>query len=448
VFKHRNKIIGYLPNGCPVREIAGGSPDHVDGAPADYMSRLVREFDSHTEAMQELVERAAGDGGRLLTADEEAEVKRHEEAGKSLAPQIERWKNIQQTRTQVTRTRELLPVASGRVEFTPAAGGMSQVERTANEAAFRKVYRTAGAFLRDDALRRGRSKDAAAGERIVRALEHMLTSDTPGLLPVPFVGDLLGRISAVRPLVESSNRQPLPASGMQFKRPVITQHTEVDVQVTEKTEVASQKMTVGSLPVDLETLAGAVNMSIQEIERSDPSALDLVFQDLAAQYGKRTELRAAAMYVEGTDTSATVDDPIDETSTAEEIRQALYEASGLIYAATDGTFPNVIYASMDMWALIGRYSRAINPQDRDVLSSPDSLTLSIAGIPVVVSPALPAGTLDAARSSYFETYEQPGAPVELRALEVSVLGWEVGVYGMFAGVVTDAGAFVHLAAGS
>jgi hypothetical protein len=207
-------------------------------------------------------------------------------------------------------------------------------------------------------------------------------------------------------------------------------------------------MTVGSLPVDLETLAGAVNMSIQEIERSDPSALDLVFQDLAAQYGKRTELRAAAMYVEGTDTSETVDNPIDDTSTAEEIRQALYEASGLIYAATDGTFPNVIYASMDMWALIGRYSRAINPQDRDVLSSPDSLTLSIAGIPVVVSPALPAGTLDAARSSYFETYEQPGAPVELRALEVSVLGWEVGVYGMFAGVVTDAGAFVHLSAGS
>lgn len=415
--------------------------------PTDYLDRLVREYDSHTQAMDEIVQRCAADNDRLATPEEDAELTRHENEAKALAPQIERWKKIRETRTQVVRNREKLPAAPGPVSFVPVAGGGTQVERQANEPAFRKIYRTAGVFLRDH-IAAVKHKDTAAQERIQRALEHMLTSDTPGLLPIPFVGDLLGRITAVRPLVESSNRQPLPASGMAFKRPHITQHTEVDVQLTEKTEVASQKMVVGSLDVALETLAGAVNMSIQEIERTDPSALDLVFQDLAAQYGKRTELRAAAAYVDGTDTSATVSGPIDDTSTVEEIREALFEASGLIYAGTDGTFPNVIYASMDMWALIGKYARAINPQDRDTLGSPNSLTMSIAGIPVVVSPALPAGTLDAGRSDYFETYEQTGAPVQLRALEVSVLGWEVGVYGMFAGVVTDDAAFVHLSAGS
>jgi len=72
--------------------------------------------------------------------------------------------------------------------------------------------------------------------------------------------------------------------------------------------------------------------------------------------------------------------------------------------------------------------------------------MNASGVRVVVSPQLPAGTLVLGSSRYLLFAEQAGAPVELKALEVGILGWEVGVYGMVSAAVTQAKAFVKIAA--
>ena len=412
----------------------------------DYFDRLSGEYDDHTGAIDEIVERAA-QADRGLTAEEDAECKRHQEAAEALLPQLERWKKLRETRTQATVARANVPAAMSSVKVTERVTDKNTDDGDVDDAAvtrsLKRIYPTAGHMVHDRVIARQRG-DRAAEERIQRALALQTTEDIPGLLPTPFVGDILGRVNAVRPLINSANRVPLPASGMTWKRPKITQHTAVDIQAQEKTEVASQELVVGSIDADFVTLAGAVNISIQAMERSDPSATDLVFSDLAAQYGKRSELFAVNAFLDGTAGSETVTNPITPTSTIEEIRAALFEASGLVYSATDGGFPNVIYASMDMWAAIGQFSRRINPQDRDVNSLPTSLQQDVAGIPVVALPQAPAGTLVAGQTQYFEVAERPGSPVELRALEVGILGYELGVYGMIGALVTEEGAFVHL----
>lgn len=414
----------------------------------DYLDRLIGEYDAHLAAIDDLVTKAADDNDRPLADDEDAEVKRHQEEAEKLLPQIERYKALRETRAKGAVMRTNLPAATGPVRTTEriieTGNEPAEVDDKAVNRSLRRIHPTAGHFLHDQVVARQRG-DQGAMERIQRALALQTTAQTPGLLPTPFVGDVLGRITAVRPLINSANQVPLPASGMTWKRPKITQHTNVDIQATEKTEVASRALVVGSIDADFATLAGAVNMSIQEIERTDPSALDLVFSDLAAQYGKRSELFAVEAFVDGIAASDTVSTPITSGSTVEQIRAALYEASGEIYAATDGLMPNVIYASIDQWANIGKFARQINPQDRDVLSAPDSLQVNIAGLPVVVLPSAPTGLLVAGRSEYLEVAERPGSPVELRALEVGILGYEVGVYGMIGALVTEDGAFVKLA---
>lgn len=412
-----------------------------DGQPRDYLDQLMAEYDTHTAAIDQVVETVTREN-RQMSETEDAECQRHQQAAEALQPQIERWKNLRQTRQAVVVQREALPPAMGpQVQVIERAGGHNASDGDDDVAGLRRIHRTPGAFAAD--LIRASKGDPASRERIQRALQKVMTTDTPGLLPVPFVGDIIGRITAVRPVVESATKVALPASGMQWKRPKITAHTKVDKQTTEKTEVASQKFTVGSVDVGLVTLAGAVNMSIQEIERTDPSALDLVFGDLAAQYGRRSEQEAVAQLTAGTATSAQVD--LAAAATADDFRAALYSGAGLIYGATNGTMPNVIYASLDQWARVGGWARAINPQDRDASGQPNSLALSFAGMPVVVAPDLPEGSLLVGNTAFFEVSEQPGAPVQLRALEVGILGWEVGVYGLFAAQVTEAGAFVKLA---
>lgn len=409
-----------------------------------YRERLLADYDTHLAAIDELVTRAKEDGDRDLTADEDSESTQHQEAAEKLLPQVERWNKLEQTKASGVQLRNRLQINSGSARVESPTGKpveFDDIDPEIVKRQLRRIHSTAGHFLHDQVIARQKG-DVAAQERIQRALALQTTAQTPGLLPDPFVGDVIGRITAVRPLINNSTLVPLPASGMTWKRPKITQHTLVGVQATEKTEVASRALIVGSLDADFATLAGAVNMSIQEIERSDPSALDLVFADLAAQYGLASEQFAIAALSDGTAGSPSV--PLGPTPTADEIRGALYEASGIIYNATSGLFPNVIFAAMDQWALLGQYARAVNPQDRDVLSSPDSLQLNVAGIPVVAVPSLWAGALIVARSDYFEVAERPGSPVELRALEVGILGYEVGVYGMIGALVTEEDAFVNL----
>ena len=197
--------------------------------------------------------------------------------------------------------------------------------------------------------------DQAAIERmtpwIERAVENQITTDTPGLLPEPVIGDVLGQKTAVQPFVSSiGGAKPMGGiPGKTFSRPTITQHTLVGLQTAEKTELPSRKMVIGSIPFTKVTKGGVVDISRQDIDWTVPSAWDILLADFAAVYGEEVENEVADDAV----AKATVG-PSASANTMEGWATALYAAAAQCYGATSPRrLPNRVWMSLDVWAQAG-----------------------------------------------------------------------------------------------
>ena len=119
---------------------------------------------------------------------------------------------------------------------------------------------------------------AAAGD--------VLTTDTPGLLPVPVLGPLVQDLNFLRPVVEAVGARAYPDSGQSktFIRPTITTHTSVAAQSPELSAVSATTMVIASNSVAKTTLAGQVTLSVQDIDFTSPAAMQLILNDLMGEY--------------------------------------------------------------------------------------------------------------------------------------------------------------------
>ena len=119
---------------------------------------------------------------------------------------------------------------------------------------------------------------AAAGD--------VLTTDTPGLLPVPVLGPLVQDLNFIRPVVEALGARAYPDNGQQktFVRPTITTHTSVATQSTELSAVSATTMVIAANSVSKTTLAGQVTLSAQDISFTSPEAMSLILNDLMGEY--------------------------------------------------------------------------------------------------------------------------------------------------------------------
>src|SRR5688500_1887273 len=164
-------------------------------------------------------------------------------------------------------------------------------------------YKTAGQVIVDqlravgaentapDAEARDRLKGAevrvVGEEQQKRAVAHETTVQTPGLLPKPIVGQIVNQIDDRRPFITSIGARDLGGiPGKLFSRPIVTQHTAVGQQMTEKTELTSQQFVVGSVDFTKNTYGGALNVSYQVIDWTSPAAWDALLTDLQRIYGK------------------------------------------------------------------------------------------------------------------------------------------------------------------
>jgi hypothetical protein len=98
---------------------------------------------------------------------------------------------------------------------------------------------------------------AAAGD--------VLTTDTPGLLPVPVLGPLVQDLNFLRPAAEAVGVRAYPDSGQSktFIRPTITTHTSVASQ-SELAAASATTMVIASNSISKTTLAGQVTLSVQQ----------------------------------------------------------------------------------------------------------------------------------------------------------------------------------------
>lgn len=145
-----------------------------------------------------------------------------------------------------------------------------------------------------------------------RALADNISSDNPGFIPVVYSNDLIGVIDNSRPFLQSTTRIDMPDNGLQISYPRITQRPSVAEQETEKTEVSSRKITTDRITADVRTFAGAGDISIQLLRRSDPSFLSAYLDLLAEQYAIVTEDAAVDALLAASPTAGTgTFDPAD-----------------------------------------------------------------------------------------------------------------------------------------
>src|SRR5215207_9224040 len=318
----------------------------------------------------------------------------------------------------------------------------SQVDNGAIE------YRTAGSFMLDYyAASIGNTQARERLEIFERAAAHQKTSDNLGVIPDPVVGPVLNFVDASRPAVGFLGAQPLPSAT--WYRPKVTQRTLVGVQgsagaaADEKSELQSQKMTITRITGNAVTYGGYVNVSRQDIDFSTPQILDIITNDLAAQYAIQTEA-ALGTLIQGIANNVEVGGAAG-SETAATLSAALWTAVGNIYTAVKGIGRIALIVPPSRLGLWGQLFAPVNPQNAQStgFNAGDfgsGVIGNISGIPVICSPGYPTvvnhlGSV--VSSAAVEAYEtRIGA---LQVIEPSVLGVQIAYAGYFTPMTVESG---------
>jgi len=183
---------------------------------------------------------------------------------------------------------------------------------------------------------------AAAGD--------VLTTDTPGLLPVPVLGPVFQDLNFVRPVVTAFGARSMPNTPSKtFIRPTITTHTSAATQ-TEGSAVSATTMVIASNTVTKTTVAGQVTLTMQDMDFTDPASMNIILNDLSGEYLIKTDDIAADALVSGKTASGstwtvTAGDPTS-------LINSLYDAAREI-AEDSNYFPTHLCVSPDVWEKLG-----------------------------------------------------------------------------------------------
>lgn len=261
--------------------------------------------------------------------------------------------------------------------------------------------------------------------RMVRAaLNDITTTDVPGLVRPQYIDELLGLLRLGTPAINVFRQANLTSNPVVY--PKWTTLPVVDkVPAGEKIQIPTGDAVIGSLSLAVDTYAGGNDVSVQTIDWSSPDFIEAYFQAATEVYGRRIE--------------------------------AVFETALVTWATSLGVGPfNDLVAIIG--AMIGLVAGAGLPGSLVLLVSGDvfgSMFVELAGkgpglfgavsadFPtprVVVGPFLPAGTVIGAMSGAVVSFQNSASPVRLRAVDVNLLGVDVGVYGYFAAGVLEQGA--------
>lgn len=259
-----------------------------------------------------------------------------------------------------------------------------------------------------------------------RALVDVTTADVPGLVPPIWLRDIADTISAAQPFVNAFSQMPLPDVGMTLSYPSITARPLVGKQVGEKTDIPSRKTTIGPNTANVSTYGGGEDVSVQVLQRTDPSYLSLML-----------ELYAEAMaFVVDTDAIAAANTAITQTTelgAAADFTQQLAAAASMVLKASR-LMPDTMVVSVEMWEAFAGAADATGrplfpntgPSNPVGQSSIDSVAGNARGMTFVIDPNMAPNTgIMGARQAFTSML----GPVQtLSADNVSKLGRDYAVF--------------------
>lgn len=291
------------------------------------------------------------------------------------------------------------------------------------------------------------TRDRSGHDAVLRAVADQTTGETPGILPMPIITPVIDLSATNRPIYSSLVSRGMPRSGKQFTRPKITQHVSVALQTAEKDELASQAMKVTSDTVQKVTYGGTLDVSLQDIDWTEPSVMNLLVTDFVNVYTQVTEKAVASQLNQAAGTAL----ELPATATGKDWIAALYAAAADIYAKTF-RYPDTIWCSPAMWAFLGSLcdesGRPLFPYlgaSNAAGAYGQGITGSAAnplGANLVVSWALTGNNLIVGNSTLIETYEDRRGMIQ--ALNVTQLGMDLAYYGYVALYTVAADGFVAL----
>jgi hypothetical protein len=226
-----------------------------------------------------------------------------------------------------------------------------------------------------------------------------------------------------------------------FIRPTITTHTSAATQ-TEGAAASATTMVIASNVVTKTTVAGQVTLSVQDMDFTDPAAMNLILNDLAGEYLIATDNIAADNMVAGKTASGstwtvTAGDPTS-------LVNSLFDAAREI-AEDSNYFPTHLFVSPDVWEKLGSQldssKRPLFPavngqnfvQQNGLGTASGNLTynsMNPLGLQLVVDNNFAASTMLVVYAPGFEVYEQQKG---ILSVEVpSTLSRTFSYYGYFA----------------
>jgi HK97 family phage major capsid protein len=403
--------------------------------PNPVLTRLVEEREQLNESIDQVLS-AANDEERDPSEAERDLLKRYRSELEKKEEQISGLADLEETREKARDVGKLVrrqepPAPEDPPEDEPPEGEWQTFAQYARDVMITRFDRV-GATV-DRGLRQ------RAAQRLQRAPANVLVADVGPYVSPTYISQIMQVIDRSRPLVSASNQVGLSSGQVQWPR--ITNQPDVGEQLTEKTEAGVGTMTVVMQSTVAKTYLVAANFSWQTVQWSNPDAMQLWFDLAGVSYAKQTDAAAGAVLAAADAAPTVITTPLDLAK----LMAAISTAAAEVYTNT-GRFATTIAANpadaYEIVSLVGNVTPTFLPVGAADLST--GTFPPIAGLRFIVSAAIPAKSVIVGDFSALLSAETPGSPVELRAVEPSIGGIEVGIIGAFASAITDTGAFAEI----
>ncbi len=216
------------------------------------------------------------------------------------------------------------------------------------------------------------------------------TSTNTGLTLAPHLNEFISTTIVGRPSIDAISSGALPASGMSFTIPKLTQAPSV-ADVNEEGDPVGTPMTSDYLTVNVNKFAGASIVSWELIDRSSPAFLEELLREMSAAYAKATDLAVVTGLLGGTDATAVA-------GTADGLQSFISTEAAAAYRGS-GNFARNLIANTTNWAAIMGYQdgadrplyNAAAPQNAAGNVGPTSIVGTVLGTNLYVDPHIGTG---------------------------------------------------------
>jgi phage head maturation protease len=289
----------------------------------------------------------------------------------------------------------------------------------------------------------------AMSEGIQAAAPDVITTDIPGVLPLPIVQPVYNNFIGRRPVIDAIGAKAMPQGGKVFIRPEVTTHTSIGNQVTENTALTQGTYVVTDNQVTKGTYGGYVTLSEQSIDWSTPEIIGLVLDDMGRIYANETDNVAADNLKTGTTVTRNF-------SGASSLDPAYWVgwiagAAQTILSSSNGNLPTHLFVNPEWWGVLLQLSDTsdrplfpqIGPMNAFGNLAPGQVNGVAFGLQVVVDRNFAADTVIVGDASGFEIFEQQKGAISIDV--PSTLSRTIAFRGYLATLMIDSSKFVKAA---